>query len=87
MSDKKKKHKKKEKITYIDDGRSFADFSGSPLGKSNPYGMSSDFSGNKLKDSFKTYIESVKLMFLPMMVTLGGICVILLILWLLFGLK
>ena len=87
MSDKKKKNKKKEKIKYIDDGRSFADFSRSSIGNRNPYGMSSDFSGNKLKDSFKTYVESVKLMFLPMIVTLGGICVIFFILWLLFGLR
>ncbi len=87
---KKSKTKKKEKVKYIDDGRSFADFSGTPYDKrkssKSPNSYGKDFTGSKFKDSVHTYIQSVKLMFLPMLVTIGGICIIFLILWIVFSL-
>lgn len=64
--------KKKEKITYIDDGRSFADMSNvsGGFGKFGP-GTTSSF-----KDIWSTYWSAVKMMFKPMLVVIGFLCVI-----------
>lgn len=74
--------KKKEKIKYIDDGRTIADMSnlrsGPRLG-ANPYRPPL-----KIKDVLKTYFSAVKLMFVPMLVVVVGICVIYMILYALF---
>lgn len=70
----KKNRKKKEKITYIDDGRTIADMSGtgrvdpllggqrgsSPRGKRRASG----------KEAWQTYWAAVKTMFLPMLVVM-----------------
>ena len=68
----KKNKKKKEKITYIDDGRSFADMSNvsGGFGKFGP-GTTSSF-----KDIWETYWSAVKMMFKPMLVVIGFLCVI-----------
>ena len=68
----KKDKKKKEKITYIDDGRSFADMSNvtGGFGKFGP-GTTSSF-----KDIWETYWSAVKMMFKPMLVVIGFLCVI-----------
>lgn len=74
---------KKEKITYIDDGRTLADMSAIPggrLGSRNPYGPRSS-----AKDKWNTYWSAVRMMFLPMLATIGAICVIFGILALIFG--
>ena len=92
MSTEKKQNKKskkntKKKIIYIDDGRSFADFSNFSNKHSKLYGSNDNgvnFSGSKFKDSIKTYFESVKLMLLPMLVMLGFMCVLFLLLWIIF---
>lgn len=78
MSDKEKK-KKKEKVTYIDDGRTIADMSGVGFG-----GYASDKNRPKssARDKWRTYWEAVKMMFVPMLVTLGIICVAFLLLYL-----
>ena len=71
--------KKKEKVKYIDDGRTIADMSGLRTGprlKSNPYRPPLKF-----KDVLKTYFSAVKLMFMPMLVVIVGICVIYMILY------
>ena len=68
----KKEKKKKEKITYIDDGRSFADMSNvsGGFGKFGP-GTTSSF-----KDIWETYWSAVKMMFKPMLVVIGFLCAI-----------
>lgn len=74
--------KKKEKIKYIDDGRTIADMSGLRTGPrlgSNPYRPPLKF-----KDVLKTYFSAVKLMFMPMLVVIVGICVIYMILYVVF---
>lgn len=66
MSNKKKE--KKEKVTYIDDGRTIADMSnvGNGRPKSGEGRRPSTF-----KDKWKTYWEAVKLMIVPMFVVIG----------------
>ena len=60
--------KKKEKIVYVDDGRSLADMSGvsSPglSGKPSQYRAS-------FKEQWQTYWSAVKLMFKPMLFAIG----------------
>lgn len=77
--------KKKEKITYIDDGRTVADMSGVsggfPAGsrpKSQPRAS--------LKEQLATFFGAMKMMFLPMLVFCGALVVIYLILTLVFWL-
>ncbi len=75
---------RKEKVTYIDDGRTLADMSGvgsRRLGNKNP-----DSPRPKARDVWNTYWGAVKMMFLPMLATIGGICVIFGILYLIFSL-
>lgn len=79
-----KKKAKKEKITYIDDGSSIADMSGVPKGKSNLFSSNSYKPRSTLKEQFRTYIEACKMMFLPMLVVMGFICVLFLLLWFIF---
>ena len=78
------KKKKKEKITYIDDGRTIADMSGVTGGmhfsKKDTYRPHPKF-----KDVWKTYWAATKMMIAPMLVAVGGIIVIFLVLTLLFG--
>lgn len=80
MSDKKAK---KEKIIYIDDGRTIADMSALPdrrqwLKK----GTTSGF-----KDIWRTYFSAVKMMIKPMLVVLGFITAACLIMTLLYWLS
>ena len=76
-----KKKRKKEKITYIDDGRSLADMSGVSGGM--------HFSKQNTVSSFKaqwdTYWGAVKMMFLPMLVIVGFLLVVFLIMTVIFG--
>jgi len=78
----KKEKQKKEKITYIDDGRSLADMSGIQ-------GSGFHFSKRNTVSSFKaqwdTYWGAVKMMFLPMLVVVGFIIVVFLIMSVIFG--
>ena len=72
--------KNKEKITYIDDGRTLADmsgFTGPRLG--GRVGPSPRF-----RDVWKTYWNAVRMMFLPMLAVIGAICIIFGILALIF---
>ncbi len=75
--------KKKEKITYIDDGRTIADMSGVKsgprLGDRNPYRPRP-----KAKDVWKTYWAAVKMMLTPMLVVIVGLCVIYMIVYFIF---
>ncbi len=76
----KKKKKKREKITYIDDGSTVADMSA--LNKSRGKSGTAPKRRSTMKEQFGTYKQSVKMMFVPMLVTLAGITVIFLILYL-----
>ena len=71
--------KKKEKITYIDDGRTLADMSGISGPRLSRSGPSPRF-----RDAWKTYWNAVRMMFLPMLATIGAICIIFGILALIF---
>jgi len=75
--------KKKEKITYIDDGRTLADMSGlsGPRLTRNPTKTSTRF-----KDAWKTYWNAVKMMFLPMMAVIGALVVLYGVMYLIFSL-
>ena len=76
-----KTKRKKEKITYIDDGRSLADMSGVSGGM--------HFSRKNTVSSFRaqwdTYWGAVKMMFLPMLVMLGFLLVVFFIMTVIFG--
>lgn len=82
MSNNMKNKKKKEKITYIDDGRTIADMSGVSGGLS---------SGKKTKKKtvngvtpLGTYLSAVKMMFVPMLFVLGFILVAYMLMSLIF---
>lgn len=79
-----KKKAKKEKITYIDDGSSFTDMSGVPTRKNKFTSNNSYRPRSTLKEQFRTYIDACKMMFLPMLVVMGFICVLFLLLWFIF---
>ena len=76
----KKKNKKKEKIRYIDDGRTIADMSGTSkanifLGGTVKGGRRRDSSRSSLKEQSKTFFGAMRMMFVPMLVTMGIITV------------
>lgn len=87
MCKKNGKKQKKEKIVYVDDGSTVVDMSAldSSRGKvaREPVEHSSRPRWRQIID---TYIESVKMMLLPMLVFMGAITVVFLIVWLLFRL-
>ena len=75
---------KKEKITYVDDGRTIADMSGVTGGRrfsSRPAYVP----GPSFKEAWKTYWNAVKMMLVPMLVTIAGIGLIYLIVLLIFS--
>ena len=80
----KKNSKKKEKITYIDDGRTIADMSGTSrvnplLGGSSLKGSSRGKRRASGKEVWQTYWAAVKTMFFPMIVVMMIITVAFLI--------
>ena len=90
--------KKKKKVVYYDDGRTIANMSniygikkadeedgGEPKYKGNPY-FGNYRPGHTPKDWAKTYWNTVKTMFLPMLATLGIIGGAFLVLWILLEL-
>ena len=81
MSKSNKKKKKKEKVTYIDDGSTIADMSALGGGRSMNLGERGG-----IKEQWQTYKRAVRQMFKPMLVTMGAICVVFLVLYLLFEL-
>ena len=92
----KKEKKKREKVVWIDDGRTITDMSNLPqrgLGKSlsdarqkrQPSESEKQFyrTSPKWRDCLATYFAAVRMMFLPMLVTIGIITLAFLILYLL----
>ena len=77
--------KKKEKVTYVDDGRTIADMSGVTGGR-NYLSRPKYVPGPSFKQAWKTYWNAVRMMFVPMLVTVGGIGLIYLIMMLFFRL-
>lgn len=75
--------KKKEKITYVDDGRTLADMSGLSNNRSN---WTKRGTTSSPKEIWRTYWSAVKMMVKPMLVTIGFICAVFLILSILFWL-
>lgn len=79
MSEKKNK---KQKITYIDDGRQIADMSNLPQGLNwNKQGTSSSF-----RDVWRTYWQATRMMLLPTLAAVGLLVVVYLIVTLVFWL-
>ncbi|MDD6201091.1 MAG: hypothetical protein PUB93_07475 [Firmicutes bacterium] len=78
--------KKKEKITYIDDGRTIADMSGVSHGFSAPR-RKSVVAGAGLKEQLRTFWGAMKMMFLPTLAVAGGMLTVYLILALIFWLQ
>ena len=87
----KKTKKKREKITWIDDGSTVADMSGvgKGLGGNRPSKPKPTTKKGKPMNRFQecaaTYFGAMKMMFVPMLVTLGIICLVFLVLWILMG--
>lgn len=92
----KREKKKREKVVWIDDGRTIADMSGLPtrgLGKSlsdaRPKKEMSESekqfyrSNPKWREHLATYFAAVKMMILPMLVTIGILSLAFFILYLL----
>ena len=73
--------KKKEKIIYVDDGRTIADMSNVPGTR-----LSRDAwrSQSTAKEKWQTYWDAVRRMFGPMMMVICGICIIYMILYFVF---
>ena len=66
--------KKKNKVRYVDDGRSVADMSGVSgrrLGNHNPYRPAPKF-----KDVWHTYWAAVRMMIKPMLVVIAAIALV-----------
>jgi hypothetical protein len=84
------KKEKKQKIKYVDDGSTIADMSGlngEHSSKDKPKKERAARPRQQLarssgKEIFRTYIESVKLMFLPMLAVLGLLAVAFLLVYL-----
>ncbi len=72
--------KKKEKITYIDDGRSLADMSGLSSG----IDVSSRHTSAPVKEIIRTYLNATKMMLLPTAVAVGFIVVIYILVYFVF---
>lgn len=91
-----KEKKKREKVVWVDDGRTIADMSNLPtrgLGRSlsdaRPKKEMSETekqfyrSSPKWRDHISTYFAAVRMMFFPMLAVIGIICIAFLILYLL----
>ncbi len=84
MSEKKRK---KEKITYIDDGRTIADMSNVTGGLRYSIPHRSKYRPSpRVKEVLRTYFSAVRMMFLPTLVVIGFLTVAFLIVTLIFWL-
>ncbi len=74
--------KKKEKIVWVDDGRTIADMSG--LESTRPR-MAKTSTPSRFRDIWRTYWDATRMMLLPTLVAAGAMGVIYLVLYLLFS--
>lgn len=81
---------KKEKIVWVDDGSTIADMSGVGRKKktqSPRYDASrQDKKPSRMRDAANTYFATARMMVIPMLITMGIICLVFLLLWLGLGL-
>lgn len=75
--------RKKEKIAYIDDGRTIADMSGVKGGFRLPE-RDAYSPRASLKEQWQTYLNAVKMMITPMLVVIVGICIVYMLLHVVF---
>ncbi len=78
------KKPKKEKVRYYDDGRSLADMSN--VGGPRLSGRSKYEPRSSAKEKWETYWRAVKMMFVPMLVVIGALCVIYMLVYVYFTL-
>ncbi len=83
MAEKKEK-KQKEKITYVDDGRTIADMSGVQGGASKYFKSTPSYSTGKEK--WTTFFDAFRMMLLPTAVFGGALLVMFGLMWLIFKL-
>ncbi len=74
--------KKKEKVVYVDDGRTIADMSGVQSGASKYFRSTPSYSTGKEK--WTTFFDAFRMMLLPTAVFGGALLVLFGILWLIF---
>ncbi len=75
------KKEKKQKPVWIDDGRTIADMSGvggTRLSRGHSHSTST------AKEKWDTYWAAVKMMIVPMLTVIVGLCVAYMILWVIF---
>ncbi len=65
------KKKKKEKVIYVDDGRTIADMSG--VSRPGFSGRTKQYRAS-FKEQWQTYFSAVKMMFKPMLIFIGILC-------------
>ena len=75
-------NKKREKITYIDDGRTIADMSNLPPRAS----WTKKGTTSSIKDIWRTYWQATKMMLKPTLIAVGFLVVIYLIVTIIFWL-
>ena len=80
----KSKKKKKQKVVYIDDGSSIIDMSGTQRASRSSREGTPLRPRAGFREQFETYKQSVKMMFVPMLVVIAAISVIFLALYLIF---
>ena len=74
------KKPKKEKVIWVDDGRTIADMSG----VSGPRLSKHFHSSSTAKEKWDTYWGAVKMMFIPMLTVMVALCLIYMILYVIF---
>ena len=75
--------KKKEKVIYVDDGRTLADMSGVQPGM-NLHRRGIGQKSASFKEVWATYWGAVKMMFLPMLAVILGLIIVYLVMTLIF---
>ena len=78
------KKEKKEKVVYVDDGRTIADMSNVKGGASKYFSNTPSYSSGKEK--WTTFFDAFRMMLLPTLVFAGGIAVLYGLVYLLFRL-
>ena len=84
MSEKGQEKKKKEKVVYVDDGRTIADMSNVKGGASKYFSSTPSYSTGKEK--WTTFFDAFRMMLLPTLVFGGAIALLYGIMYLLFKL-